>query len=124
MSSAVLLRQPGTSRRLITYRVLMLLAGASATAAQAQTGDPAAGEVKAAQCAGCHGIPGWRNAYPAYQVPKLGGQHAEYLAGALKAYRTKQRAHPGMQGIAASLSDQDIADLSAFLAATPQERRQ
>ena len=90
--------------------------GTIAGAHAQQTGDPTAGERKAAQCAGCHGIPGWRNAYPAYQVPKLGGQHAPYIAAALKAYQTKLRAHPGMQGIAASLSDQDIADLAAFFA--------
>lgn len=86
----------------------------SATA-QAEEGNASAGAVKAGQCAGCHGIAGWRNAYPAYRVPKLGGQHAQYIASALKAYQTKARAHPGMQGIAASLSDQDIADLAAFL---------
>lgn len=91
----------------------------------AQQGDPAAGERKSAMCAGCHGIEGWRNAYPAYSVPKLGGQHAEYLAAALKAYKTQQRAHPTMQAIAASLSDQDIADLAAhFAAPVKQEAKQ
>jgi cytochrome c553 len=101
-----------------------LIGALAASMTHAQTGDAASGERKAAQCAGCHGIPGWRNAYPAYQVPKLGGQHAEYLVAALKAYQTKQRAHPGMQGIAASLNDQDIADLAAYLSAPSQERRE
>jgi cytochrome c553 len=85
--------------------------------AAAQAGNPAAGERKSATCAGCHGIEGWRNAYPAYHVPKLGGQHAEYIVAALKAYQTKQRSHPTMQAIAATLSEQDMADLAAFFAA-------
>lgn len=81
-----------------------------------QQGDPAAGEGKAGICAGCHAIPGYRNAYPTYSVPKLGGQHAEYIVSALKAYQTRQRSHPTMQAIAASLSDKDMADLGAYFA--------
>jgi cytochrome c553 len=81
------------------------------------TGDVNAGAAKAGQCAGCHGIAGWRNAYPAYRVPKLGGQHADYIVSALGAYKSGQRVHAGMRGIAASLSDQDVADIAAFLAA-------
>ena len=83
------------------------------TLAQTQ-GDPTAGERRAGMCAGCHQIPGWRNAYPAYSVPKLGGQHAAYIESALKAYQTRQRSHPTMQAIAAGLSDKDIADLAAY----------
>ncbi|ADE13279.1 cytochrome c, class I [Nitrosococcus halophilus Nc 4] len=78
-------------------------------------GDPEAGRQKAELCAGCHGIPGWRNAYPAYSVPKLGGQHAEYLVAALKAYKSGDRNHPPMQGSAASLTEQDMLDIAAFL---------
>lgn len=86
--------------------------------ALAQTaGDPVAGERRAGMCAGCHGIAGWRNAYPAYSVPKLGGQHAGYIAAALKAYQTRQRSHPTMQAIAANLSDKDMVDLGAYFAA-------
>lgn len=86
--------------------------------ALAQTpGDPVAGERRAGMCAGCHGIAGYRNAYPAYRVPKLGGQHAAYIVSALKAYQTRQRSHPTMQAIAASLSDKDMADLGAYFAA-------
>lgn len=95
--------------------VLLICTG---TAAQAQTGDPAAGASKARLCAGCHGVPDYRNAYPVYHVPKLGGQHAQYLISALHEYKQKQRAHPTMQAIAASLSDQDIADLAAFFSGT------
>ena len=69
-------------------------------------------------CAGCHGIPGYRTAYPAvYSVPKLGGQQAAYLEKALQDYKTGARKHPSMRGIAATLSDQDIADLAAYYSA-------
>lgn len=81
------------------------------------TGDPKAGREKTSMCAGCHGIPGWRTAYPSvYSVPKLGGQHAEYLAEALRAYQRGDRSHPSMDGIVGSLSDQDIEDLAAYYA--------
>lgn len=82
-------------------------------------GDPGAGQVKNSMCAGCHGIPGWRTAYPSvYSVPKLGGQHADYIVAALRAYRNGERSHPGMVGIAGSLSDQDMQDLAAYYASS------
>ena len=55
-------------------------------------GDPEAGEALAYTCLGCHGIEGYRNAYPSYRVPKLGGQKAN------------------------SLTDQEIEDIAAYLA--------
>ncbi len=67
-------------------------------------------------CLGCHGIEGYRNAYPSFRVPKLGGQKAGYLEIALKGYRSGTRKHPTMVGQASSLSDQDIIDVSAYLA--------
>ena len=82
-------------------------------------GDPAAGRLKNSICAGCHGIPGWRTAYPSvYSVPKLGGQHAEYIVAALKEYKSGDRSHPSMKGIAAGLSDQDMEDLAAYYASS------
>ena len=84
-------------------------------------GDPAAGERRAGTCAGCHSIAGYRNAYPAYSVPKLGGQHAAYIVAALQAYKTRQRSHPTMQAIAASLSNKDMADLGAYFAAADKK---
>jgi len=91
----------------------------TALCAHAQAaGDAAAGREKARLCAGCHSIEGYRNAYPAYSVPKLGGQHADYLAAALRGYRSGERAHPTMHAIAATLNDQDVADLAAYFAAT------
>jgi cytochrome c553 len=82
-------------------------------------GDPQAGREKNSMCAGCHGIPGWRTAYPAvYSVPKLGGQHADYIVAALQAYKSGERSHPSMNGIAAGLSEQDMQDLAAYYASS------
>jgi cytochrome c553 len=81
--------------------------------------DGEAGRLKSNTCMGCHGIPGYTNAYPTYRVPKLGGQSPEYLAVALKAYRSGERPHQTMQAQAANLSDQDIQDIAAFLATAP-----
>ncbi|MDH3976998.1 MAG: cytochrome c, partial [Gammaproteobacteria bacterium] len=58
-----------------------MIASILATQAYA-AGDAERGEVLADTCLGCHGIPGYRNAYPSYRVPKLGGQHEDYLVSA------------------------------------------
>ena len=64
-----------------------------------------------------HGIVGWRTAYPeVYRVPLIGGQHEAYLVKALQEYKSGERTHPSMRAIAASLSDQDMADLAAYYA--------
>ncbi len=71
-------------------------------------------------CQGCHGILGWRTAYPeVYRVPKIAGQHPAYIVAALKEYKAGQRSHPSMDAIAASLSDQDMADVAAYYSQTP-----
>ncbi|OED40622.1 cytochrome C [Chromatiales bacterium (ex Bugula neritina AB1)] len=80
-----------------------------------QAGDAAAGRVKAETCLGCHGVAGYVNTYPTYHVPKLGGQHEAYLVAALKAYKEKQRSHETMHANASALSDDDIADIAAYL---------
>jgi cytochrome c553 len=86
--------------------------------ADPSVGNAAAGSQKTQMCIGCHGIPGWRTAFPeVYKVPKLGGQHEAYLAKALQEYRSGARSHPSMRAIATSLSDKDIADLAAYYAA-------
>ena len=96
------------------------LAAATAFAQQAQTtGDAQRGANLASTCLGCHGIEGYRNAYPDYAVPRLAGQHPEYLADALKEYRSNARQYPTMHLQALSLSDQDIADVAAYLASKP-----
>ena len=46
-------------------------------------------------CQGCHGIEGWRTAYPeVYSVPRIAGQHAAYIVKALQEYKTGERSHP------------------------------
>lgn len=77
-------------------------------------GDPDRGAILANSCLGCHGIPGQRNGYPSYRVPKLGGQHAEYLVLGLQGYKNLGRAHPTMRAQAATLNDQDMRDLAAY----------
>lgn len=79
-------------------------------------GDTERGEVIAYSCLGCHGIEGYRNAYPSYRVPKLGGQKEAYLVAALQGYRSGMRKHTTMNAQAQSLSEQDIEDVSAYLA--------
>lgn len=79
-------------------------------------GDPVAGKAKFATCAGCHAIPGYTNVYPTYHVPRLGGQHPEYIVAALKAYQAGERQHPTMHANASPLSDQDQQDIAAYLA--------
>ena len=99
--------------------VMMLSAAAWA---QAPAGDAAAGAKKTAMCTGCHGIPGYKTAFPeVYNVPKIGGQHPAYIVKALQAYKTGERSHPSMRGIAATLSDKDMADLAAYYGAGPRK---
>jgi cytochrome c553 len=100
---------------------LALLAAVPFTAAAqgALTGNADAGSQKTQMCSGCHGIEGWRTAFPeVYKVPKLGGQHQAYIVKALQEYKSGERSHPSMRAIAASLSDQDMADLAAYYART------
>ncbi len=100
---------------LAKWLVVAALSAVNATAWA--EGDAAAGHIKNHSCTGCHGIPGWRTAFPeVYKVPLLGGQHAAYIIAALKAYKSGERPHPTMQAIAASMSEQDMADLAAYYA--------
>lgn len=100
-------------KKILAFLALAGLAG-FATAADV-VGDAKAASNKVAMCIGCHGIPGYKATFPeVYQVPMLGGQSAKYIESALKAYQKGERKHPSMRGIAASLSDQDIADLAAY----------
>ena len=97
-------------------RIVLAAALAAATLpAWAVEGDAEAAKSKISMCVGCHGIPGYRTAFPdVYHVPKLGGQHQAYIVQALQAYKRGDRSHPSMQAIAASLSEQDMADLAAY----------
>ena len=96
------------------------------TAAWSQTpspaGDAAAGAKKTSMCIGCHGIEGYKTAFPeVYSVPRIGGQHPGYIVKALQAYKSGERNHPSMKGIAATLSDQDMADLAAYYGSGPSK---
>lgn len=95
---------------------LFALAGIANLAAAADVaGNAKAAENKVSMCAGCHGIPGYKASFPeVYQVPMIGGQTAKYIESALRAYQKGDRKHPTMRGIAAGLSDQDIADIAAY----------
>lgn len=78
-------------------------------------GDPERGRALGYTCLGCHGIAGYRNAYPSYRVPKLGGQKPAYVEFALRAYRDGTREHPTMQAQSAVFTDRDIEDIAAWL---------
>lgn len=94
---------------------LILLAALCATTMTAQAaGDIAAGKIKAKMCAACHGLDGLSKAADA---PNLAGNGELYLTGQLKAFRSGARKHPQMSVIAASLSEADIADLTAWYSA-------
>jgi cytochrome c553 len=81
-------------------------------------GNADAAKDKVAMCIGCHGIPGYQTVFPkTFKVPMIGGQFPEYIVAALQAYKSGDRKHPSMSGIAASLTDQDMADLAAYYGA-------
>ena len=86
----------------------------AATSAQAE-GDEAAGRKLVYTCAGCHGVPGYTNAYPQYPVPKIAGQNEQYIVNALHGYKSGDRVHPTMDAQAESLSDTDIQNIAAYL---------
>lgn len=96
----------------------MLAAGPGLAVGQeaAPAGNVQRGAQLAYTCYGCHGIPDYRNAYPTYHVPKLGGQREGYLAASLLEYRSGARPHPTMASQASSMSDQDIRDIAAYFA--------
>ena len=103
--------------KLLTSMFALAVASVTAFSAHAQEvkGDAKAAEQKIAMCIGCHGIKGYQASFPeVYRVPMISGQNAKYIAAALNAYKKGDRKHPTMRGIAISLSDQDIADVSAY----------
>jgi cytochrome c553 len=70
---------------------------------------------KLAQCQGCHGIEGWKTAYPeVYHVPKLGGQKAAYIVNALKEYKSGDRDFGTMHAMVMDLTDQDMQELAKY----------
>jgi len=98
------------------YLTFLALLAATAAADATAAGNIEAGKKRAYTCTGCHGIPGYKNTYPMYSVPRIAGQSETYLVNALNAYKNGERKHPTMAAQAQSLSDQDSADISAYLA--------
>src|SRR5260364_210853 len=87
-------------------------------------GNEQAGAGKVAMCIGCHGIEGYRAAFPeVYRVPMIGGQNAKYIESTLRDYKKGNRKYATMRAIATSLSDQDIADIAAYYAAQAPSSR-
>lgn len=94
-----------------------LAIAAGLTGAPALAGDrPAVVET----CLGCHAIENYKNVYPTYHVPKLGGQHAQYITDALKAYANGDRPHSTMHANAATLSDEDIRVIAEYFEGAAQ----
>jgi cytochrome c553 len=102
-----------------TPTITMLLAVAASLPGVVQAADLNAGAAKAKEvCAACHGMDG-NSQQPDY--PKLGGQWADFLAKALRDYKSGARKNPIMQGFAAGLSRQDIDNLAAYYASQPTQ---
>jgi len=85
-------------------------------------GDYEAGKIKAYTCTGCHGIVNYKNTYPTYHVPRIGGQNVEYLVLALKGFKSGERQHSTMNLQAEALSEQDMEDIAVYLAAQSNDR--
>lgn len=98
------------------------LALALAALPVAASGDAENGKAIFYTCTGCHGIEDYKNAYPTYRVPKVGGQNEAYLVAALNAYKKGERKHPTMQAQAESFSDQEIADIAAYLSSVKKQK--
>ena len=96
------------------FRILVGIAFLTVSVHTFAEGDAQAGRDKSFTCTGCHSSPGYRNAYPGYTVPKLGGQKADYLVAALTAYRDGTRDHKTMHAQIAQLSDEDISNIAAY----------
>jgi len=99
----------------VVSSLVVAAAGVIIAAPAAAAGDPVRGKTLGYTCLGCHGIESYKNVYPTYSVPKLRGQHSEYIVAALKAYRSGERGHATMHAHASTLSDQDMEDIAAYL---------
>ena len=104
--------------RKLTMTLCLLGLGTVLSQAAGAAGDPQAGKLKAETCMGCHAVKSYNNVYPTYHVPKLGGQHADYIVSALQGYRDGSRGHQTMHANSANLSDADMADIAAFFASS------
>src|SRR5215831_4969389 len=110
-------RLPGFTA--VQFALLVSLVSPISLVSAEDTSDAARGKTLAYTCHGCHGIESYKNVYPTYSVPKLGGQHAKYLADAMREYATGDRAHSTMHAQASTLSEQDRAAIAAFFQGEP-----
>ena len=95
----------------------LLVAAAAFTSAAGSAANLGAGQVKAKDvCQACHGMDG--NSANA-DHPKLGGQYPDYLAKALRDYKSGARKNPIMLGFAQGLTRQDIENVAAYYASQP-----
>ena len=106
------------ARRIATVAALSAVVAGAAGVAHAD-GNAAHGKELAYTCLGCHAIEDYKNVYPTYSVPMLRGQNAAYIVAALQGYRSGERSHGTMHAQAASLSEQDIQDIAAYLGSDP-----
>lgn len=84
-------------------------------AADTEHGDAKVGKSLVYTCGGCHGVTGYKNAYPNYHVPRIAGQNYDYIVAALTEYKKGERSHPTMRAQGESLSDADIKNIAAYL---------
>ena len=96
------------------FLAVALVWGSTPILASADEATIERGRTLAGTCLGCHGVPSYTNVYPSYHVPKLGGQHAEYIVAALKAYKSGERAHSTMQAHSVRLSEEQIQDIAVY----------
>jgi cytochrome c553 len=90
---------------------LSLVAVLGWTSSAPAAGSKEAGQAKAATCSACHGMDG-NSLNPEW--PNLAGQGEIYIIRQLKAFHAGQRQNVLMSPMAATLSDQDMADLAAY----------
>ncbi len=104
-------------------KAALAFVAAACMAPHTLAGNAQAGAKINSNCIGCHGIPGYKTAFPVvHTVPKISGQNPAYIEAALKAYRSGDRSHPSMVGIAKTLTDQNKADLAAYYSGKGSEK--
>lgn len=86
-------------------------------------GDPAKGRLEVYSCHGCHGIDGYQSVYPQYHVPKIAGQNEQYIIDALNEYKNGARKYPTMHAQAASLTEQQIENIAAYLSSLAPKQK-
>lgn len=115
VAAVVTAQEPATAEAATATATPTPASDAAPAAPVPLVGNAEAGRTLTYTCQGCHGVVGYKNAYPSFHVPRIGGQSAEYLAQALTEYKNGDRKHPTMQAQSQSFSEQDIADISAYL---------